>query len=135
MSCAYSPGITKNLISVGFLADKGFSLEFMKNKCIIKNSGGYFVGLAHKNHTNGLYKLQGVTLMGCYEVPIHAPKVHSLSCADSSKAALWHRRLGHYHFQGIRRMMQLRDFQRWLLATFHALHAFLGNKARSPFQR
>ena len=102
----YSTGITKNLISVGFFADKGFCLEFMKNKYVIENFRGYFVGSPHRNYTNGLYKLQRDTLMDCYEVPVHALEVHSLSYVESSKALLWHRRLGHYHFQGIRRMMQ-----------------------------
>ena len=32
----YSPSITKNLISIGFLADKGFTLEFRKALCLIK---------------------------------------------------------------------------------------------------
>ena len=31
----YSLGITKNLISVGFLANRGYSLEFLKRKCIV----------------------------------------------------------------------------------------------------
>ena len=30
----YSPGITKNLISIGFLPDRGFALEFLKDQCI-----------------------------------------------------------------------------------------------------
>ena len=102
----YSLGITKNLISVGYLADKGFSLEFMRNKCIIKNSEGHFVGYAYRHSVNGLYKLQGDTLMGCNEVSSLVPEVCALSLSNSRKAALWHKRLGHYHFQGMTRMMQ-----------------------------
>ena len=100
----YSRGITKNLILVGFLANRGFSLEFLKSKCIIKTSKVGLVGSANRNSGNGLYKLQGDTLMDCSEVS--ALEVHNLHYEDSSKVALWHRRLGHYHFQGIRRMMQ-----------------------------
>ena len=35
----YSPSITKNLISVGFLTNKGFTLEFRKSLCFIKMGG------------------------------------------------------------------------------------------------
>ena len=53
----YSPSITKNLISIGFLADKGFSLEFLRNECIITNFEGGYVGSATRSSMNGLYKL------------------------------------------------------------------------------
>ena len=33
-------------------------------------------------------------------------EVYTLNHADFNKAALWHRRLGHYHSQGMRRMLQ-----------------------------
>ena len=100
----YSPGISKNLISIGFFTNRGFSLEFLKSKCIIKTSKGGFVGSAYRNSGNELYKLQGDTLMDCSEVS--ALEVYNLHYEDSSKAVLWHRRLGCYHFQGIRCMMQ-----------------------------
>ena len=83
----YSSGITKNLISIGFLADRGFSLEFQKNKCIIKNSEGCYVGLASRNNVNGLYELQGDTLLGYCEVKASSPELYALNYVDSSKAA------------------------------------------------
>ena len=82
----YSLSITKNLISGGFLADRGFSLEFLKRKCIIKTSRGDLVGSAYRNYGNGLYKLQGDILMDCSEVS--ALEFHNLDYEDSSKAAL-----------------------------------------------
>ena len=102
----YSPSITKNLISVGFLVDKGFSLEFMRNKCIITDSEGWFVGSAYRSPINGLYKLKGHTLVGSHEITNSTSQAHLVHLHDSSKADLWHKRLGHYHLQGMRRMMQ-----------------------------
>ena len=64
----YSPGITKNLISVGFLADKGYTLEFRKAFCLIK-MGGSIIATAIRNPANGLYRLQGDTITGCHDVP------------------------------------------------------------------
>ena len=92
----YSPSITKNLISVGFLVDRGFILEFMRLECVIKTANGFYIGSAIRNATNGLYKLQGDTLLGCAEVSYS--QVHALtSLATSSKANLWHKRLRHFH--------------------------------------
>ena len=103
------PNITKNLISVGFFADKGFVLEFTKNECLIKHLDGTCLATALRNSVNGLYRLQGDTLLGCSEVhnlesPVYAITSHDLS----QKAALWHKRLGHFHYQGIRCMIQYR---------------------------
>ena len=36
----YSPGIVKNLLSMGFLASRGMSLEFKAQSCTIKNPQG-----------------------------------------------------------------------------------------------
>ena len=73
---------------------------------MIKDFEGYYVGSASRNYVNGLYTLQGETFIGCYEIPAPIHEAYTLSSCDSSKVALWHRRLGHYHLQGIRRMMQ-----------------------------
>jgi hypothetical protein len=101
----YSPGIKKNLLSVGFLTDKGFRLKFLRDVCIIKNPEGHKIAVAVRDPRNGLYKLSGETLEGCSEVS--QPEVNFARCnaQQVSTAALWHRRLGHYHYQGIRRMI------------------------------
>ena len=104
----YSPGITKNLILVGFLVDNGFSLQFMSNKCVIKISEGCYVGSASRNSINVLYKLHRNTLLGCREVQNPTHEAHALNFHDCSKEALWHKRLGHFHHQGLRRMIQSR---------------------------
>jgi hypothetical protein len=52
----YSKDIMKNLLSVGFLTDKGFRLEFSRNQCtIIKDPSRCVVALAERDRINGLY--------------------------------------------------------------------------------
>jgi hypothetical protein len=94
----YSPGITKNLLSVGFLTEKGFILEFKTYECYIRNLTGRTVAIAQRNSRNGLYQLCGDTITHCSEL---------LSCTvdQSSQIMTWHKRLGHFHFQGLRRMI------------------------------
>ena len=95
----YSPGITKNLISVGFLTDKGFTLEFQKSLCLIKNMDGLPIASAIRNTANTLYKLEGETLIGCHEIHSSTPEALTLmSHWQTNKASLWHKRLGHFHF-------------------------------------
>ena len=75
----YSPGITKNLISIEFLANKDFSLEFMRDECTITDPKGCFVGSAYKSPVNGLYKLKDHTLVGCHEIIDSTPQLYSIT--------------------------------------------------------
>ena len=82
-------------------------MEFTKNECLIKHLDGTCLATVVRNSVNGLYRLQRDTLSGCSEVhnlesPVYAITSHDLS----QKVALWHKRLGHFHYQGIRRMIQ-----------------------------
>ena len=102
----YSLGILKNLLSVGFLTDKGYKLEFMQQVCIIKSSSGDIIATAIRDSRNGLYKLRGDTLLHCSEVLSNSTNlVHSCSTDRITTTKIWHRRLGHYHSQGLRRMV------------------------------
>ena len=101
----YSPSITKILISVGFLTNKGFTLEFQKSLCLIKNMDGLSIASAIRNTANGLYKLEGETHIGCHEFHSSTQEALVLT-SQTSRASLWHKRLGHFHFQGIRHMIQ-----------------------------
>ena len=94
----YLPGILKNLLSVGFLTDKGYKLEFMQHTCIIKNSYGDIIGIAIRNSRNGLYKLIGDTLLHCFEVSSNSTNF-ALSCSTNrlTTVDVWHCRLGHCH--------------------------------------
>jgi hypothetical protein len=94
----YSPGITKNLLSVGVLADKGFRIQFTQSACIISNQEGQPIATAARDPRNGLYRLVGETLTGCSEVD-HSQEIHAMSCTSNNRSSvtLWHRRLGHFH--------------------------------------
>jgi transposase InsO family protein len=102
----YSPGIMKNLLSVGFLADKGFRIEFSQSTCTISNQDGQPIATASRESRNGLYRLVGETLTDCSEID-SSQEIHAMSCTSNNRSsvALWHRRLGHFHSQGLRRMI------------------------------
>ena len=134
----YSPSITKNLISVGFLTDKDYSFEFMSNECIIKNSEGCYVGSTSRNSMNGLYKLQGDTLLGCREVQNSTCKAYVLKSHDCSKEALWHKRLRHFHHQGLRHMIQsgaVKGLPKMSISNFSCPSCLSENRAANPFQK
>ena len=92
----YTPGITKNLISVGTLTDLHKTLVFRSNGCfIIDNATLRVETFAPRENGKGLYKLTGCTTLV-------QPEAH-LACSHS-QATLWHKRLGHFHTKGLQRM-------------------------------
>ena len=101
----YFLDITKNLISIGFFTNKEFTLEFQKSLCLIKNMDGSPIASAIRNLANGLYKLEGETLIRCHEFHTSTQEALALML-QPSRASLWHKTLGHFHFQGICRMLQ-----------------------------
>ena len=135
----YSPGITKNLISVGFLADRGFILEFQKNECLIKNLDGILMASALRNVENGLYKLQGEIVLECYEVNSSECEAFTITSHDQfQKASLWHKRLDHYQYQGMRHMLQfgaVRELPKMSIKMFHVPPVCKASKVENPFRR
>ena len=95
----YSPGIMKNLLSIGCLALKGFALEFKEQGCTIQNSNGDLITSALREPSNRLYKLSGKTLTNCSEILLNEV------ANREPLSMLWHRRLGHTHYHGIKRML------------------------------
>ena len=94
-SVLYTPGITKNLLSVGSLTDLHKTLVFKATGCfVIGNTNSQVEAFAHRENGRGLYRLQGDSLK---------PEVNSLHFR--SQAALWHKRLGHFHERGLQRMI------------------------------
>ena len=131
----YLPGITKNLILVGFLADK-FTLEFWKALCLIK-MGGSIIATAIRNPANGLYRLQGDTILGCHEVPSAQPKALALMSAPCN-ASTWHKRLGHFHYQGIRRMIKfgaVHGLPQMSIRNFHYSSCLTGKQSRKSISK
>lgn len=97
-SVLYTPGITKNLLSVGTLADQHKTLVFRSHGCfVIDNSTLQVENFAPRETNKGLYSLSGART--CTH-----PEVHLLY--PTSHATLWHKRLGHFHTKGIQRMIQ-----------------------------
>lgn len=68
----YSLGITKKLLYVGFLIERGFSLEFKCHVCLIQDRSEKTTITTKRNPRNGLYKLKGKTITNCTEVLIAA---------------------------------------------------------------
>ncbi|MCO5599502.1 hypothetical protein L7F22_053607 [Adiantum nelumboides] len=82
-------GITKNLISVSQIVEKGYEVKFNKDGCYVKNDKGKVV--AHGEKNGRLLKLKmNVT---------HNANFSSHS--SSSSLILWHKRLGHISHQSI----------------------------------
>ena len=93
----YSPGITKNLLSVGALTDQNKTLIFRSQGCFVIDDATMQVeAFAVREKTKGLYRLTASSIDSKPEIYY----VHLHSQAD-----LWHRRLGHFHTRGIQRML------------------------------
>ncbi|MCO5573286.1 hypothetical protein L7F22_027055 [Adiantum nelumboides] len=83
-------GITKNLISVGQIVEKGYEVKFNKDGCYVKNDKGNVV--AHGEKNGRLFKLKMNAT--------HNANFSSHS-SSSSSLILWHKRLGHIIHQSI----------------------------------
>ena len=94
-SVLYTPGITKNLLSVGALTDQNKTLVFRSEGCFIINNSNLAVeALALRENNHGLYRLSGS----------HRSRDPEVNLLHHSQAELWHKRLGHFHTKGIQRM-------------------------------
>ena len=94
----YTPGITKNLISVGTLADQQKTLVFRSHGCfVIDDATSRIEMFAPRENRKGLYRLSGVQASSGLEANLLYP---------NSQTALWHKRLGHFHTKGLQRMMR-----------------------------
>ena len=114
----YLPGIKKNLLSVGFLIDKNYKLEFHASECCIKGNHGQILAVVVTDPKNGLYKLTRETITCCMEtIALHV-------CTKSifSKVMLWHQCLGHFHYQCMTRMI-LGQSRVYLISLYPILHA------------
>ena len=95
-SVLYTPGITKNLLSVGALTDQDKTLVFKSSGCFIFNNSSLKVeAFASRERCHGLYRLSSL----CH---LSQPEVNLLH--KNSQAELWHKRLGHFHTKGMQRM-------------------------------
>lgn len=96
-SVLYTPGITKNLLSVGTLTDQHKTLVFRSNGCfVIDNATLRVENFVARENNKGLYRLSGAQTNTKSEVHLIYP---------TSQAMLWHKWLGHFHTKGIQRMI------------------------------
>ena len=94
-SVLYTPGITKNLLSVGALTDQHKTLIFRSDGCFILDNRSLAIeAFASRERNHGLYRLSGS----------HRNRDPEVNLLQHSPAELWHRRLGHFHTKGIQRM-------------------------------
>ena len=114
----YVPGLSVNLISVKQLTGKGFSVNFNNNqRCEIKDSTGELCAEGWCSR-GGLYRLNGCSIRSLLSESVEAPAAEttvevpsrerptnlSLATTTAETYQLWHRRLGHLHEEGIKRM-------------------------------
>lgn len=84
----FVPGLTKNLISVGVIEEKGHRVVFIEKKALLwfKDSdlnSAITIGVKE----GGLYKVPGL--------------IQALVHSTVNPCELWHRRLGHLHFKAL----------------------------------
>ena len=85
-SVLYSPGKVRNLLLVGFLASKGFSIEFKEKNYAIRDQNGELITTSIRKQNS-------------------AQKFFNVSQKESLSMT-WHCRLGHTHFHGMSRLIQ-----------------------------
>lgn len=75
----------------------------MSDECIIQDSSGRSITVAIREQKNGIYKLNGNTIPNC-SIILGCSLEQDLSCTKEQllTATIWHERLGHYHYQGLR---------------------------------
>jgi hypothetical protein len=94
----YVPGMRKNLLSVGSLADQGLSFLFGKHSVIVLNTKRKVIGQGTRDLTNGLYTLPTLPHPS-------APTKLNSSITTLSNTHLWHQRLGHVNNARLRFML------------------------------
>ena len=99
-SVLYTPGITKNLLSVVSLTDQNKTLVFKSQQCfIVDNVTQSNDAIATREKSQGLYRLQAGYEESCHvDREIYAVRLQT-------HANLWHKRMGHFNPKGMQRML------------------------------
>ncbi|KAL4354682.1 hypothetical protein GQ457_06G008660 [Hibiscus cannabinus] len=121
----YVPDIDQNLISVGQLVENGFKVKFMEKTCVIENATSqkmFEVEMKGRSFSLNLMQEEQWTFL-----------------AKESTIMLWHKRLGHYHHQGIVKMksksmtIDLPEFDDRIITTCKACQ--FGKQNRKSFPK
>ena len=91
----YVPGLTKNLISVSTLEDKGYQVKFRDQRVYIRPKGSdrslnWVIG----KRSGKVYRLH------------FEPAKALVSSSSSSQGELWHRRMAHLHHGELKHLRQ-----------------------------
>lgn len=97
----YVPGLCKNLLSIGKLADAGHYTLFGPKTCWVYARGNsnqvLFTGT--RIHSNSLYRLNtSLTGTSC---KIDHPSLNSASLSPLGLTELWHKRMAHLNYQSL----------------------------------
>ena len=90
----YVPGLTKNLISVSTLEDKGYQVKFRDHRVYIRPKGS----------NRSLNWVIGTRSAKVYILHFVPAKV--LVNSNSSQGELWHRRMAHLHHGALKHLRQ-----------------------------
>jgi hypothetical protein len=94
----YVPGVHRNLLSVGCIANQGYTLEFVKSTCIIWDlQTRQIFARAERLNNRGLYQLKAQSVLNTAICSLEQSKA-------VQTALLWHRRLGHLNFESLYRL-------------------------------
>jgi transposase InsO family protein len=97
-SVLYVPGIQKNLLSVGSLADRGLRILFDKSHAFLLDPSLRTLGVGTRHPRTGLYQFPSVSS------PISLNAVSHTPAPDLTR--LWHLRLGHLNYKSLLFMSQ-----------------------------
>jgi hypothetical protein len=119
----YAPGLTKNLISVSTLEDKGYEVSFRKGRVFVKPAGS----------SENMDMMIGVREEKVYKIQFQPERASVNTTTDMGE--LWHKRMVHIHFGALG---NLRQAVTWLPKFITERHdpckgCTMGKYARRPF--
>ena len=128
-----NPTVSKNLISVGQMVEKGYHVIFNENGCFIKNPKEGFKVIAQGKREGRMFTLDIQNPYG---------KVMYIQFGDKkiSELDLWHKRIGHINIPKLKNMSKhevVRGLPNFNSIGLHELceACQLGKQTRQPFKR
>jgi hypothetical protein len=101
----YVPVLTKNLLSIESITNKGHVFVFDSNKClvILKHDPKAIVAKGLQNNSIGLYKMNHIKQhkMSAMKAPTKNREISLTSIKNESEMKFWHQRLGHLGSQNM----------------------------------
>jgi hypothetical protein len=88
----YVPTLTKNLISIGALTDKGVMFTFNSNECLLVRIPNEILARGTRDPINGLYKFKCLPPASSTEAFFVSPTSNQYQLTQ-----LWHQRFAHLH--------------------------------------